>query len=456
MCKTLSITIDTQLIGCLPSLPSPRPSTKTRNTDVDQKSPFSRRAGRHRRAARRLRRAGDAGSGESAEAGGDVTLTWWHNGNNDPLLSYWQGVADDFEAENEGVTIEVEAIQNEDLRTRLQVALQSNDPPDVLPQWGGGELADQVEAGALMDLTDRIPDTIESLGGSAGGWQSEGATYGVPYCLGVGGFWYNKALFEEAGISEPPATMDELVRRRSRPSRPSTSPRSRSGPPTSGRPPGTTTTPRPGSAPPRPSRPRSWSSTSPTRASSTRASLVQQIVDAEPFNEGFLATPAQTGATSSAGLVGNGLAAMELMGHWNPSVMADLTPDKEGLGDDLGWFPFPEVEGGEGNASAMGGGDGFSCAADAPDVCADFLAFIVNEENQRGFGATGAGLPTLPAATGSVEDPNMQTLLAARDEAEYVQLYLDVTYGPNIGGALNDEVALLFAGQSDPRASSRR
>lgn len=393
---------------------------------------------------------GGAGSDEDAEAGGDVTLTWWHNGNNDPLLSYWQGVADDFEAQNEGVTIEVEAIQNEDLRTRTQVALQSNDPPDVLPQWGGGELADQVEAGALMDLTDKIPDAIEALGGSAGGWQTEGKTYGVPYSLGVGGFWYNKALFEQAGIAEPPATMDEWFEAVEKLKAVDVAPVAV------------------GAGDKWPAGWYYYYAATRTCAPETletaqleydfsdpcfieAGELVQQIVDAEPFNEGFLATPAQTGATSSAGLVGNGLAAMELMGHWNPSVMADLTPSKEGLGDDLGWFPFPEVEGGEGNASAMGGGDGFSCAAGAPDICADFLAFIVNEDNQRGFGATGAGLPTLPAATDSVEDPNMQTLLAARDEAEYVQLYLDVTYGPNVGGALNDEVSLLFADQSDPQ-----
>lgn len=393
---------------------------------------------------------GDDGAGSDGATGaegGDVTLTWWHNGNNDPLLSYWQGVADAFEAENEGVTIEVEPIQNEDLRTRLQVALQSNDPPDVLPQWGGGELADQVQAGALMDLSDKIPDAIESLGGSVGGWQSEGATYGIPYSLGVGGFWYNTALFEEAGITEEPATMDDLFAAVDALKAIDVDPIAVGA---------------------SDAWPAAWyyyytatRSCSPETLEQAQleldfsdpcfieaGDLVQQLVDAEPFNEGFLATPAQQGATSSAGLLANGLAGMELMGHWNPAVMADLTPDKEGLGEDLGWFPFPEVEGGEGNASAMGGGDGFSCAAGAPDVCADFLAFIVNEENQRGFGATGAGLPTLPEATDSVEDPNMQTLLEARDNADYVQLYLDVTYGPNIGGALNDEVALMFAGQA--------
>ena len=56
---------------------------------------------------------------------------------------------------------------------------------------------------------------------------------------------------------------------------------------------------------------------------------VQQLIDAKPFQEGFLATPAQQGATSSAGLVANGKAAMELQGHWNPGVMQPLTPDNK-------------------------------------------------------------------------------------------------------------------------------
>ena len=55
----------------------------------------------------------------------------------------------------------------------------------------------------------------------------------------------------------------------------------------------------------------------------------QQLIDAEPFQDGFLATPAQQGATSSAGLVANGKAAMELQGHWNPGVMQPLTPGQE-------------------------------------------------------------------------------------------------------------------------------
>ncbi|MEO8261947.1 MAG: hypothetical protein ABI566_05190 [Pseudolysinimonas sp.] len=36
-------------------------------------------------------------TGGSGGDGDKVTLTWWHNGTGEPLLSYWEGVAADFE-----------------------------------------------------------------------------------------------------------------------------------------------------------------------------------------------------------------------------------------------------------------------------------------------------------------------------------------------------------------------
>ena len=53
-----------------------------------------------------------------------------------------------------------------------------------------------------------------------------------------------------------------------------------------------------------------------------RARTSQDFAATEPFNQGFLTTPAQQGATSSAGLLANDQAAMELMGAWNPGVIA--------------------------------------------------------------------------------------------------------------------------------------
>ena len=39
---------------------------------------------------------------------------------------------------------------------------------------------------------------------------------------------------------------------------------------------------------------------------------------------------------------------------------------------------------------------------------------------------------------------------SVRDDAPYVQLYLDTLFGENVGGAMNDAIALMFAGQAGP------
>ena len=388
---------------------------------------------------------GDAGGG-----GGDATITWWHNGNNDPLRGYWEDVAAEFEEANPGTNIEISALQNEDLRTRLTAALQSNDPPDLFQQWGGGEMANQVEAGLLMPLGDKIPEAIERVGPSAAGWQLGDETYGLPWSLGVVGFWYNKALFEQAGITAPPATFDEWFEAVEQLKAAGITPVAV------------------GAADEWPAAHyyyyavvRECSQETLERATVEHdfsdpcfmeaGELVQRIVEADPFNEGFLGTSAQQGATSSAGLLANGQAAMELMGHWNPGVMQGLTEDQQGLGEDLGWFPFPSVTNGEGDpGAALGGGDGFSCSAQAPEVCADFLGYVVEEDVQTRFAETGAGIPTVPGALEGLEDPNLIELAEYRDAAPYVQLYLDTAFGPNIGGALNEAVVQVFAGQAEP------
>ena len=92
-----------------------------------------------------------------------------------------------------------------------------------------------------------------------------------------------------------------------------------------------------------------------------------------PFQPGFLNTSAQQGAGSSAGMIANHKAAMELMGAWDPGVIGGLTKDQKPL-PDLGFFPMVQVPGGQGDPQAiMGGSDGYSCSAWAPQpACSDW------------------------------------------------------------------------------------
>lgn len=394
--------------------------------------------------------AGTSTSDDSAPAE-EVTITWWHNATSGPLPAVWEQVATDFEAANPGVTVEQTGYQNEDLqRTLIPNALASGDGPDLFQVWPGGEIRDQVANDYLMQLDDLIPDTIASVGPTIGPWQVDGATYGVPFTFGIEGFWYNKDHFEEAGISSPPTTLAELndaVEKLK----------------------GIGVTPISVGAGDKWPAAHWWyqfalHSCSPDTLTAAAADFdfsdpcwvdagteLETFIASEPFQDGFLGTAAQTGAGSSAGLIANGQAAMELMGHWNSGVIGGLTPDEE-VPPFLGWFAFPAIEGSAGDPNAaLGGGDGFGCAADAPTQCADLLAYIMSEEVQQLFAASGAGIPTVPSAQSSVEDVNLAAVAEGLGQASFVQLWLDTEFGVTVGNAMNEGIVNLFGGNGTPQ-----
>lgn len=394
--------------------------------------------------------AAGAGGGEGEKpADGKTTITWWHNSNNGDGKAYYEKVAADFEAAHEGVDVEVNAMQHEDMLTKLDAAFQSGDAPDVYMERGGGELAAHVAAGLTKDLTEAASEEIAFLGENAGGWQLEGKTYALPFSLGGAGFWYNKALFKEAGIDKAPQTFSELIDATEKLKKAGIDPISV------------------GAGDKWPAA-HYWyyaavrECSQQTMADSianldfsdqcfTKAGEdVDKLIKAEPFNPGFLSTPAQSGPTSASGLLATGKVAMELAGHWEPGVMQGLTEDGKGMGDDTGWFPFPEIEGGQGDPAAqLGGGDAWAVSEGAPDAAVDFVKYMLSDEVQRGFAELDMGLPTNPAAKGAISDPALASLMDVRDKAPYFQLYFDTAFGASIGGAMNDEIALLFAGQSD-------
>lgn len=148
-----------------------------------------------------------------------------------------------------------------------------------------------------------------------------------------------------------------------------------------------------------------------------------------------------------------GAAAMDLMGQWAPGAFknqAGLQPEED-LPFELGWFPFPSVDGGDGLATdAFGGADGFAVGKDAPPEAVDFLKFITNADNQR-IWAQNSGLPVNKAAADAVTDPNMQAVLDGLNAATFTQLFLDQFFTAEVGAAVNDQTALLFAGATSPQ-----
>jgi len=390
--------------------------------------------------------AGGSGGGDD----GDVTMTLWHNSTTGPGKQYWEDAAAAFEAENEGVTIDVQSIQNEDMDGRLQTAVNSGDMPDLFMARGGGKLADVVEAGAVKDLSDLISDEVRADYGDGvfDAFTIDGATYGVPTAVLPGGIFYSQDLFADAGV-EPAGTMDELVD-------------------------ATEKLKETGVAPIALGAMDAWPAAhwyyffalrecSQEVMSEIATTLdfsddcwlaagedLADFAETQPFNEGYLTTSAQQGAGSSAGLLANHQAAMELMGGWDVGVIASLTPDQKPLAD-LSWFPFPAVDGGDGDPTAMMGGvDGYSCSVDSPSACEDFLNFIASQEWQEKYAEAYQTIPASKAAQGAVTDPALQPLMDAYNEAAYVTVWLDTLLGQSVGNALNTAVVELLSGNGSP------
>jgi len=384
-------------------------------------------------------------SSNSTSSSGKVTLSWWNNANTQPLLGVFTNIIKQFEAAHPNVTIHNVPMQNELFKTKVTPALRGNSPPDIFQQWGSGQQATQVQSGKLADISSDVSPWIGSLGTPATEWQTNGKWYGVPYDLHVVGFWYRKDLFQQAGISSPPTTIAQLesddATLRAHGITPITV-GSKDGWPDA-----------------------FWweyfavrecSQSTITQAMSgvslsapcfTKASAdLDAFMKPNPFQTGFLGTPAQSVPNSSVALLANGKAAMELQGDWDPGAGAGLTSDKN-LFSKLGWFPFPSVPGGAGDPKAvLGGGDGYSCTTGASEpACAEFLQFLTTPAVQKQIIGAGVGLPANPAADSDLTVSAEQDAAAANSAAPYIAEYFDIALPTTPGQNLDNAVAKWFA-----------
>jgi len=394
---------------------------------------------------------GSSNSSNAGSANSPVTLTWWHNADQEPGRGTWQSVADAYHQAHPNVSFKISPVQNEQLKTKVPVALQSADPPNIFQQWGGGAEATQMQSGKLMDMTSATSSWIKELGNSAALWSVDGKQYGIPYDLHVVGFWYRKDLFARAGIAAPPATWDDFTADVQKLKAAKIAPVAV------------------GSKDKWPDA--FWweyfamreCATDTVKATIKNLKMtdpcfvkagddLKAFLASNPFQNAFLGTPAQQGAGSSAGLVANAQAAMELQGDWDLPTMIPLTTDKT-YATKLGWFPFPTISGGQGSPGvALGGGDGFSCSVKAGPACPDFLKYISSTDVQTKLVQTNtASLPANPAAISAIQDPTLKQVQTYLSSASYIQLYFDQALPTSVGNALNDAIANFFAGQGTPQ-----
>lgn len=389
---------------------------------------------------------------EFARAADQTTIEWWHISQNDPGLTAFQDAANAYMADHPDVKINVTVLANEDFKAKLATVMQGGSGvPDMFQSWGGGVLYQYADAGLVRDITaDLAKDDWGTTFNPAalGLYANNGKNYGVPWDMGIVGMWYNKSLFTKAGIDAPPTTWDELLDDVKKLQAAKITPIAV------------------GEGDKWPGH--FWwvyqairmGGKSAFDAAYTRqgkftdqpfidaGTNLKALIDLKPFQDGFLAATYNEADTYMA----NGNAAMELMGQWLPGNQKALAENKTGLGDDLGFFPFPGVDGGAGQPTdVLGGCDGFAFSAKAPDAALDFARYITARKVQTDMAGNGvAVLPTVNGADSAIDDPNLKAVAEALKSATYLQLYYDQFLPPAVGGVVNDATQQLFAGTASP------
>lgn len=152
---------------------------------------------------------GSSKSGDKVE----LTLGIWDENQRDAM----QKMIDAYEAENDNVSISIQLTpyKGGEYWTKLEASAGGGTAPDVF--WlnvlhldsyvEGGILDDLSDAIASSDIKDNFAETLVN------NYVRDGKNYAVPKDFDTNALWYNKDLFDQAGVEYPTddMTYDDLV-----------------------------------------------------------------------------------------------------------------------------------------------------------------------------------------------------------------------------------------------------
>lgn len=147
----------------------------------------------------------DGNASGSAASGGELKLAIWDTYQEKGITETLK----DFTAQT-GIKVTVEVTPWEQYWTMLEAAATGSALPDVF--WmHSNESARYMGADMLLDLTDKIAasdklDMSKFPEGLVGIYGMDGKQYGIPKDLDTIGLWYNKTMFDEAGVTYPDDT----------------------------------------------------------------------------------------------------------------------------------------------------------------------------------------------------------------------------------------------------------
>jgi multiple sugar transport system substrate-binding protein len=155
-----------------------------------------------------------AACAQSTPTASTVTVTFWHGYNPEETKVFNEKVVAAYQQAHPNIKIQAQAVPYDTFHKKLLTAIAGGQSPDVIRAdiiWVP-ELAD---LGALVALDTAMTDfntySSKVFPGPLSTNQFKGHYYGLPLDTNTRVLLWNKAMYAQAGISSPPATVDEFT-----------------------------------------------------------------------------------------------------------------------------------------------------------------------------------------------------------------------------------------------------
>ncbi|RJU01142.1 extracellular solute-binding protein [Arthrobacter frigidicola] len=368
-----------------------------------------------------------------------------------------QAMVDKFN-ETSDVKIVLDTIPGADYQTKLQTIIDTDSAPDIFFNWGGGSIANFVDAGLLLPLDEFIEEDpqlkdafLPSVFETA---VIDDKAYGVPMRGTQPVMLFNNSeVLKKAGIDAPPATWDELLDAVEKLKAAGVTPIALGG----------------GDRWPT----QMWfqyvfdrvagedlfqaaldGDTSVWDSEESREALgkLRELIDAGAFGTNFDSVKFTDGG--SPALLASGRAGFELMGSWEYATQQDSDPAF--AEEVLGYSEFPAIEGGEGDPHNLAGNTNnfYSVHKETryPEEAAEFLKLMYSDE----FVQEQVAIGNLPTTTNTEKfldkaaDPEYAKYqFDLVQKAPHFQLSWDQAYPPEATVTIHTAVSQFFSGDID-------
>ena len=126
----------------------------------------------------------------------------------DNTAAFWNKFAAAYKAKT-GIDLDVQVVSWDDIDQQSSTMVQNNNPPDILNL---NAYASYAKDGLLYNSDEVLSDSVKSdlLDAFVKSGTYNGKMYGMPDLSSARAMFYNKTLFQKAGIASPPKTWAEF------------------------------------------------------------------------------------------------------------------------------------------------------------------------------------------------------------------------------------------------------